>query len=135
LAARRRQDSRGTDEEEEGSEEMSEEDEDLDPNRSVRIRRGSEGYEIRPRFVVPPPQPSFESEEEEWDRIEGEGDEGDPYAEEMVSEGELDQDGNRTRQGQRYKYYVREEDSESDTEDEREVERPPRGEDARSEDE
>ncbi|GAA5841627.1 hypothetical protein JCM5353_002753 [Sporobolomyces roseus] len=131
LAARRRRDSRGTDEEEEASEEMSEEDEDLDPNRSVRIRRGSEGYEIRPRFVVPPPQSSFGSEEEEWDQIEGEGegDEGDPYAEEMVSEGELDQDGNRTRQGQRYKYYVREEDSESDTEDEREVEVPRRSED------
>jgi len=130
LAARRRRESRVTDDDDEkGSEEESEEDEDLDPNRSVRIRRGSEGYEIRPRFVVPPPRP-IEFKEEQWDRVEGEeGDEGDPYAEEMVSEGELDEDGNRTRRGQRYKYYVREEDSESDTEDEREVELPPQNED------
>lgn len=104
-------------------EETDEDEEDLDPNRVVRIRRGSEGYEVRPRFFQPPPPPDARGSEddEEWDQLEGEMDEGDPYADEMVSEGELDEEGNRVR-NQRYKYYVREEDSESDTEDEREVE-------------
>ncbi|GAA5881369.1 hypothetical protein JCM16303_000150 [Sporobolomyces ruberrimus] len=116
-------------------EEFTDEDEDdLDPDRVVRIRRGSEGYEIRPRFFQPPPQPpafdrpyvrrNWEEEgDSEWEQLEGAGheEEGDPYAEEMVSEGELDDEGNRVRRGARYKYYVREEDSESDTEDEVEV--------------
>ncbi|GAA5905286.1 DHHC family palmitoyltransferase [Sporobolomyces salmoneus] len=102
--------------------ESDEDEEDLDPNRAVRIRRGSEGYEIRARFFSPPdPPPSRPSSEEEWERVSGE-EYGDPYADEMVSDGELDEEGNRMRRGTRYKYYVREEDSESDTEDEREIE-------------
>ncbi|GAA5946917.1 hypothetical protein JCM3765_002074 [Sporobolomyces pararoseus] len=122
--------SRHPEEELEEEEEITDEDEeDLDPNRAVRIRRGSEGYEVRPRFFQPPPPPPpvarGSEDDEEWDQLEGEMDEGDPYAEEMVSEGELDEEGNRVR-SQRYKYYVREEDSESDTEDEREVEVDPR---------
>ncbi|GAA5938503.1 DHHC family palmitoyltransferase [Sporobolomyces koalae] len=103
--------------------EVSEDEEDIDPERAVRIRRGSEGYEIKPRFYQPQPAPSrIDDREEDWEALEREEElEGDPYAEEMVSEGELDQEGNRIRRGQRYKYYVREEDSESDTEDEREI--------------
>ncbi|GAA6009425.1 hypothetical protein JCM11491_003552 [Sporobolomyces phaffii] len=119
LAARRRHDVSTV---AEGGETESETDEeDLDPHRAVRIRRGSEGYEIRPRFfeASPPPPPpmrpggdeSSNEDDDEWERIEG-----DPY--ERASEGELDDEGNRVRSGARYKYYVREEDSESDTGDE-----------------
>lgn len=120
-------------------EEREEEDEeDLDPNRAVRIRRGSEGYEVKPRFVARErdedrqvatrarsrPHAATDGEDD-WETFEperdDEGADGDPYMDEMVSEGELDDEGNRLRRGQRYRYYVREQDSESDTDDELEL--------------
>ncbi|BGP14561.1 Palmitoyltransferase [Rhodosporidiobolus nylandii] len=108
------------------------EEEDLDPDRGVRIRRGSEGYEIRPRMpwagAAPPAQPvrpyrplrpeehgevQEQSEDDEsWGGVDSVGEEG----EEGESEWEVDEDGDRRRVGQRYRYYVREEDSESDLE-------------------
>ncbi|GAA5884559.1 hypothetical protein JCM6882_005299 [Rhodosporidiobolus microsporus] len=117
---------------EEDEEEPEEEgDEDLDPDRSVRIRRGSEGYEIRPRmsFAPAPPQPPRTSlgspstvSDGSWELAGGasarfEGDEEEDGEEEELSEWEVDEEGDRRRAGARYKYYVREEDSESDLEE------------------
>ncbi|GAA5967190.1 hypothetical protein JCM11641_000472 [Rhodosporidiobolus odoratus] len=108
--------------------------EDLDPDRSVRIRRGSEGYEIRPRMPWTGGQPPARrargeaedaSDDGSWERIglvaalpradEG-GGHGGGDAEAEETEWEWDEDGDRRRAGARYKYYVREEDSESDLE-------------------
>ncbi|GAA6059464.1 hypothetical protein JCM10212_005403 [Sporobolomyces blumeae] len=155
-SARRRVREGTDDEENDDDDETDYEEDDLDPDRSVRIRRGSEGYEIRPRFSRPPslspplddgrhPDPS-QGMGSDWEEVTGDDaretwrqggqqtrarrgyydeeddtTERDPYEEEMVSEGELDEDGDRRRRGPRYKYYVREEDSESDTEDEVEM--------------
>ncbi|GAA5892632.1 hypothetical protein JCM5296_006180 [Sporobolomyces johnsonii] len=99
-------------------------DEDLDPARAVRIRHGSEGYEIRPRLpygsAAAAAASASLSDDGSWERLER--DPPDPYIEdEVISEGELDEDGDRRRVGPRYRYYVREEDSESDTEEEREL--------------
>ncbi|GAA5923042.1 hypothetical protein JCM1841_000291 [Sporobolomyces salmonicolor] len=96
-------------------------DEDLDPDRAVRIRHGSEGYEIRPRlpYGSAAARVGSLSDDGSWERLER--DPPDPYHQEVISEGELDEDGDRRRLGPRYRYYVREEDSESDTEDEREL--------------
>ncbi|GAA5829376.1 hypothetical protein JCM11251_005026 [Rhodosporidiobolus azoricus] len=101
-------------------------DEDLDPDRSVRIRRGSEGYEIRPRMPFPPPLPSQRPphgsrttpSDGSWElaggAMEGKGEE---QEDEELSEWEVDDEGDRRRVGARYKFYVREEDSESDLEE------------------
>ena len=67
-----------------------------DPPAAVRLRRGSEGLEIRP--VVRP-----EQSDQEWDHLD------DAYA----SEGDLDADGDRMRAGPRYQTYEREPPSES----------------------
>ncbi|GAA5868652.1 hypothetical protein JCM8547_003769 [Rhodosporidiobolus lusitaniae] len=112
-------------------------DDDLDPYRTVRIRRGSEGYEIRPRIAhgageAPPPlerenrayvprvrtvgggEEGGESDGS-WE-LAGGGDEEYGEEEEEQEEWEIDEEGDRRRVGSRYKYYVREEDSESDSE-------------------
>lgn len=54
-----------------------EDEEDLDPERVVRIRRGSEGYEVRPRLARPPPdgpstasRGSTSTDEDGWERVE-----------------------------------------------------------------
>ncbi|GAA5899320.1 hypothetical protein JCM8208_001615 [Rhodotorula glutinis] len=95
------------------------EDEDLDPERAVRIRRGSEGFEVRPRVVahgeddgdgwehVPRQVERYRAEQEERQREDERG--------EASSEFEVDEEGDRRRVGPRYRYYVREEDSESDS--------------------
>ncbi|BGP38603.1 Palmitoyltransferase [Rhodotorula kratochvilovae] len=91
-----------------------EEEEDLDPARAVRIRRGSEGFEVRPRFEAAEGScgRGSASGDESWEHLSREGEvEGD----EGESEWELDEEGDRRRVGARYRYYVREEDSESDT--------------------
>lgn len=93
--------------------------EDLDPRRAVRIRRGSEGFEIRPRWataahaeedaeVEPRRSSASEGGSESWEHVGG--------AEEDT-EWEIDDEGDRRRVGPRYRYYVREEDSESDTDE------------------
>lgn len=61
----------------------------VEPPPAVRLRRGSEGFEVRPVVVEPP------SGESEWE--EG-----------YVSEGELDEDGDRRPSGPRYRVYERE---------------------------
>ncbi|GAA6037945.1 hypothetical protein JCM8097_009502 [Rhodosporidiobolus ruineniae] len=106
-------------------------DEDMDPERAVRIRRGSEGYEIRPRLpwagaALPPPlpldysRPSTSSDDGSWELAgypaREEYEDEDEEEEEEASEWEVDDEGDRRRVGARYKYYVREEDSESDLE-------------------
>ncbi|GAA6052390.1 hypothetical protein JCM3770_000219 [Rhodotorula araucariae] len=102
---------------EEGEGEGQEEDNDLDPARRVRIRRGSEGFEVRPRFdtgVDMTLQPAGRSPQgsacgdDSWEHLAADDGEGD-------SEWEFDDEGDRRRIGPRYRYYVREEDSESDT--------------------
>lgn len=57
-----------------------EEEEDLDPERVVRIRRGSEGYEIRPRLAdpsfqdrTPASRDDTSTDDEGWERVEQEG--------------------------------------------------------------
>lgn len=105
-------------------------DEDLDPDRAVRIRRGSEGFEVRPRVGAPVfggarrSAGSGRGGDESWEHVPRglgkagggeqceEGQEQDGGAE---SEWEIDDEGDRRRVGPRYRYYVREEDSESDT--------------------
>ncbi|KAK4704118.1 hypothetical protein P7C70_g2090, partial [Phenoliferia sp. Uapishka_3] len=72
-----------------------------DPPPAVRLRRGSEGLEIRPVIA------RLGESDQEWDR--------------MDSESELDEDGDRRRVGERYRYYERErgsgESGESGSED------------------
>lgn len=94
------------------------EDEDVDPERAVRIRRGSEGFEVRPRVVahseddgdgwehVPRQVERYRAEQDEQELERDRGNES--------SEWEVDEEGDRRRVGPRYRYYVREEDSESD---------------------
>ncbi|GAA5836028.1 hypothetical protein JCM9279_002167 [Rhodotorula babjevae] len=93
------------------------EDEDLDPERAVRIRRGSEGFEVRPRVVA-----HSEDDGDGWEHVPRQVER---YRAEQVereqeragesSEWEVDEEGDRRRVGPRYRYYVREEDSESDS--------------------
>jgi hypothetical protein len=98
----------------------------MDPDRSVRIRRGSEGYEIRPRRPSPPRPASRGgyassaaglSDSSSWELAGGaEGVDYDSQEDddEPETEYEVDEEGDRRRVGARYKYYVREEDSSSD---------------------
>ncbi|GAA6019421.1 hypothetical protein JCM10207_001380 [Rhodosporidiobolus poonsookiae] len=125
---------------EQAVDDLDEGDEDLDPDRSVRIRRGSEGYEIRPRMGWGAAGPAYPgegvhgaeadeasaSDDDSWERLERQPgyveDAGrEAEEEEEESEWEVDDEGDRRRVGARYRYYVREEDSESDLESLRSV--------------
>lgn len=75
-----------------------------DPSPAVRVRRGSEGYEVRPIGLGRP----FEAVEEEYSDHS--------WEEGRISEGELDGEGDRMRRGPRYKRYERAESSGSDGE-------------------
>ncbi|KAM0755032.1 zf-DHHC-domain-containing protein [Meredithblackwellia eburnea MCA 4105] len=66
---------------------------------AVRVRRGSEGYEVRPKNIAE------QLSEVDWDR----------YEDEYVSDYSVDEDGDRRRRGPRYNYYVREPASEEDS--------------------
>jgi hypothetical protein len=114
--------------------EAQQEEDDVDPDRSVRIRRGSEGYEIRPRAPSPPREGrsgnrvggEYPSDDSSWELAGGEAEADGAFdsqedEEEPESEYEVDEEGDRRRVGARYKYYVREEDSESDLESLRSV--------------
>lgn len=60
----------------------------VDEQVKVRVRRGSEGFEVRPANLGS--SEGWEGSSEEWER---------------VSEGELDEDGDRRWVGERYKRY------------------------------
>lgn len=71
---------------------------------AVRVRRGSEGYEVKPRMTYQPVPAEMEYEERgddaEWEAG-------------RISEGELDDEGDRRRAGPRYRRYEPEPDSDS----------------------
>lgn len=69
-------------------------------NSAVRIRRGSEGFEVRPLGLGKDLDPNLE---EDIDSGSGSG-----------SEGEVDEDGDRIRKGPRYVRYVPEKGSEEE---------------------
>lgn len=84
------------------------------PPPAVRIRRGSEGYEVRPLGFGRGRSLSVSS------LVEGDDGFSDHSWEEgRISEGELDEEGDRRRVGPRYKRYVAEVESESESESER----------------
>jgi hypothetical protein len=68
----------------------------------VRVRRGSEGFEVRPIMRGVPTPDSQSDEDGSWE--EG-----------RISEGELDGDGDRMRRGPRYRVYDPGEDDASES--------------------
>lgn len=96
-----------------GSGESDEDDEDVPLGQlvvrgvGVRVRRGSEGYEVRPMGVTPAAVDVAEEEEEGYSDHS--------WEEGRISEGELDEQGDRRRVGARYKRYVREESSDEES--------------------
>lgn len=96
----------------------------LEPRTNIRIRRGSEGFEVKPIIIN---HLRNHEQEGEWDSEEEEEEEG--------SE-EFDQDGDRLRSQNlgRYKVYEPEQDSESDSSEfESEAEEREEGEDSMDE--
>ncbi|KAL8286497.1 hypothetical protein RQP46_004514 [Phenoliferia psychrophenolica] len=73
-----------------------------EPPPAIRLRRGSEGFEVRPTIARP------EQSDQEWDRLE------DAYASEDYH---TDEDGDRVRTGPKYDYYERELSSGSSSSD------------------
>lgn len=81
------------------------------PPAAVRVRRGSEGYEVRPVAfgLGGAAGVGARGASEEWEEWEDGG---------RVSEGELDEQGDRMRRGGKYKVYERESSSGSDRDSE-----------------